>query len=123
MRPTSSSQQRPVSRRKRLDDLKIKEPSPGQGLFVFKFVYYVWISWSLESVEELNIRVASRTANTAPKGILDTLRESVVSRGPDQKIDIKDTLKRPLTGNIYFNISSNISYLQLYVKFRIVSSN
>lgn len=50
------------------------------------------------SVEELNIRVASRTTTAAPKGILDTLRESVVSRGPDQKIDIKDTLKRPLTG-------------------------
>ncbi|KAI6224188.1 hypothetical protein M3Y95_00856600 [Aphelenchoides besseyi] len=49
-------------------------------------------------VEELNIRVQGRNTNTAPKGILDTLRDSVVSRGPDQKIDIKDTLKRPLTG-------------------------
>ncbi|KAI6184792.1 Fucosyl transferase [Aphelenchoides bicaudatus] len=80
-RPTSSAQQRPVSRRKRLDDLKTKEPVNQQG-----------------SVEELNIRVASRTTTAAPKSILDTLRESVVSRGPDQKIDIKDTLKRPLTG-------------------------
>ena len=49
-------------------------------------------------MEDLNIRVASRATPTAPRGILDTLRESVVSRGPDQKIDIKDTLKRPLTG-------------------------
>lgn len=52
----------------------------------------------LGDVEELNIRVASRAVNNEPKGILSALRESVVSRGPDQKIDIKDTLKRPLTG-------------------------
>lgn len=61
------------------------------------FEVILWL-FVLGSVEELNIRVASRTTTTAPKGILDTLRDSVVSRGPDQKIDIKDTLKRPLTG-------------------------
>jgi len=95
MRPVSSSQ-RPVSRgRKRLDDLKTKDPSTDQG-----------------SVEELNIRVASRTTTTAPKGILDTLRESVVSRGPDQKIDIKDTLKRPLTG-LFRRTKQSQSQLQL----------
>ncbi|KAI6171861.1 Glyco-tran-10-N domain-containing protein [Aphelenchoides besseyi] len=55
MRPTTS--QRPVSRgRKRLDDLKTKETEDGG------------------QVEELNIRVQGRNTNTAPKGILDTLR-------------------------------------------------
>ncbi|KAI6220011.1 hypothetical protein M3Y99_01629900 [Aphelenchoides fujianensis] len=85
MRPNTSSQ-RPVSRgRKRLDDLKPKEPANDEA-----------------PVEELNIRVQGRNTSAAPKGILDTLRESVVSRGPDQKIDFKDTLKRPLTGGRSF---------------------
>ncbi|CAD5209238.1 unnamed protein product [Bursaphelenchus okinawaensis] len=51
-----------------------------------------------DEVEELNFRVKDRQNPVGPRGFLDTIRESVVTRGADKTIDVKETLKRPLTG-------------------------
>ncbi|CAD5214437.1 unnamed protein product [Bursaphelenchus xylophilus] len=49
-------------------------------------------------VEELNFRIKDRQNPVGPKGFLDTIRETVVTRGAEKTIDVKETLKRPLTG-------------------------